>query len=435
MRHKKLITVISIIFGCGFILLVVGGVWVYKSIVSPLLVMREVPPELREPRVITGAGLLVKTEFYQGGKGSWWRDMQDPNKLKSRLDSIQDMAVGQLDGQGDLDVGLAGQFGLTLLDRQGNVTKRINYLFEKGKSPLGTGREKNSFHNMRLLDVEGDGICEVLGSGGLDGMALFDHQGNVLFSRGEYGSEGQPSIHEVAAGDVDGDGIKEFIASWGYEPSKGVELLDRHGNSRWRRQEEFMPGEMAIVDVNGDGKAELVEENGRELKIRDAQGEVKNVVQAPVYLWHVSLCPQPNNEGPPQNLAVREGGLWLIDLDGKNYKRYEAPLSQIKLEKPRMEGVPGLPDLMTSDTEDVYRAKSVWAKLEKDRPKYLAVIANFAVIDRSLFYLYDAQGRLIYQEILPEACNAIAVLPPENSSGREEILVSGEKTVWRYATR
>ena len=196
-----------------------------------------------------------------------------------------------------------------------------------------------------------------------------------------------------------------------------------------------MPGEMAVVDVNGDGKAELVEEDGRELKIRDTQGQVKDVVQVPVYLWHVSLCPQPNNQGPPLNLAVREGGLWLIDLDGKNYKRYDAPLSQIKLEKPEVVGAPGLPDQMTFDTEEVYRAKGVWAELERDRPKYLAVIANFAAIDRSLFYLYDAQGRLIYQEILPEECDAIAVLPPENSSGRAEVLVSGEKTVWRYATR
>ena len=90
---------------------------------------------------------------------------------------------------------------------------------------------------------------------------------------------------------------------------------------------------------------------------------------------------------------------------------------------------------MTFDTEDVYRAKCVWAQLKKDRPKYLAVIANFAAIDRSLFYLYDAQGRLIYQEILPEECDAVAVLPTENSSGLEEVLVSGEKTVWSYVAR
>ena len=44
-------------------------------------------------------------------------------------------------------------------------------------------------------------------------------------------------------------------------------------------------------------------------------------------------------------------------------------------------------------------------------------------------------GKLIYQEILPEECDAVAVLPPGNSSGRDEILVSSEKTVWRYAKR
>ncbi len=433
MSRKRLITVIAIVLGGGLILLVVAGVVIFRSLFSE----EDVPPELRESKVITGADLLVRSEFYLAGKGSSSRDLVNPNKLKSRFDSVEDMAIGQLDGQGGLDVGLAGQYGLTLLDRQGNVTKQISYRFVKENvqvGPFTTEREKNSFHRMRLLDVEGDGVFEVLGFGGLDGLALLDHQGNVLFSRGEY-EEGKPSIHEVAAGDVDGDGMTEFIVSWGYEPWAGLELLDRYGNSRWRRKEEFTPGEIAVVDVNGDGKVELVEEDGSVLKIRDAQGEIKSAVKAPVYLWHLSLCPQPDNQGPPQNMAVREGGLWLIDLDGKNSTRYDAPLSQIKLDKPRKVGTPVLSDQITFDTEDVYRAKCVRVELEKDRPKYLAVIANFGTINRSLFYLYDAQGRLVYQEILPEECKGIAVLPPENSSGREEVLVSGDKTVWRYARR
>ena len=227
MSRKKIITVVSIILGCALILVVVLGVLVYKSIISPLLSMREAPPELQKPRVITGADLLVKSEFYRAGKGTSWRDLLDPNKLKGRLDSVKDMRVGQLDGQGDLDVGLAGLNGLTLLDRRGNLTKRIDYRFEKGKSRHGleTEREKDSFYEARLLDVEGDGVCEVLGFAGLDGMALFDHQGNVLFSRGEY-EEGKPSIHEVTVGDVDGDGVTEFIASWGSE--NGVQWSDEY---------------------------------------------------------------------------------------------------------------------------------------------------------------------------------------------------------------
>jgi len=434
MRSKRIIIVISVIAGCGFILLVVAGLLLYKSIIRPLMVMQEVPPELSQPRVITGAGLLVKSEFYRVGKESSWRDLTDPDKVKSGLDRVNDIAVGQLDGQGDLDVGLAGQLGLTLLDRRGNLTKRINYRFEKGKSRSGfpIEREKDSFFNMRILDVEGDGVCEVLGSGGLDGMALFDHQGNVLFSRGEH-EKGKSGIHEVAFGDVDGDGVKEFIVAWGLEPWNGLELLDRYGNSRWRREEQFLPREMEVIDVNGDGKVELVEEDGTRLKIRDSEGQVKSEVTAPVYVSHMSLCPQPNNQGPPRGLTISNGSLWLIDLDKENYAKYDAPLSTIKLEEPKVITGPGLSEPITFDTAAVYQAKGVWAELEKGRPKYLAVIANFAVIDRSLFYLYDAQGKLIYEEILPEECDAIAVLPPENSSGRDELLVSGQSTIWHYS--
>jgi len=97
--------------------------------------------------VVTGTGLLVKSEFYRVGKGSSWRDLVNGDKVKGNLDVVHDMAVGQLDGQGGLDVGLAGQFGVTLLDRTGNVTNRINYRFEKAKSrnPSRTSERRIGF--------------------------------------------------------------------------------------------------------------------------------------------------------------------------------------------------------------------------------------------------------------------------------------------------
>jgi len=95
MSRKKIITVVSIILGCVLILVVVFGVLVYKSIISPILAMREAPPELQKPRVITGADLLVKSEFYRTGKGTSWRDLLDPNKLKGRLDSVKENSSGR----------------------------------------------------------------------------------------------------------------------------------------------------------------------------------------------------------------------------------------------------------------------------------------------------------------------------------------------------
>lgn len=435
MGVKRRLVVFSVLFGCAVVLL--AGVVVYKFVVAPFFVGREPPPELRETKIIIGADFLTKSEFHHASKSSPWGDLLNPDKLKNRLDSIGDVATGQLDGKPGLDIGLVGRFGVTLLDTKGAVKERIDYQFEKETITLGpfkSERQRDSFRTMRLVDVEGDGVFEVLGCDGLDGAVLFNHQGQVLFSRGQY-KEGEASIQGVAAGDVDGDGALEFVASWGYEPWTGVELFDRYGNSRWRREEEFMTGQLEVVDVNGDGQAEIVQEDGLRLRIRNAQGEVINQVGMPVYLWHLSLCARPDGQGPPQNLAVREGSLWLIDLDGKAFSKFSAPLSEIKLEKPREMAMPGTSDPLVFDTEQVYRAKGVWVRLKNDQPKYLAVVANFSVLDRSLFYVYDERGELVYHEILPEQCKAVVTLPPEDEGGSEAVLVSGGKTIWRYTPR
>lgn len=436
MSLKRKLVILSIILGCAVAAVALMGVFFYKSYLEPLFAERETPPALREAKTLVGAGFLTKSEFYAAGESSLWKDVSDPEKLKLKFDSIEDMSVGQLDGQAGLDVGLAGRFGMTILDAQGNLRKRIDYQFEKSEikiGPLKTERVKNIFHNIRVVDVEGDGVCEILGFGGTDGATLFSHEGRILFNRGEY-QEGQPSIREVAAGDIDGDGKLEFVASWGHE-QWSLELFDRFGSGKWRREDEFSHGQMELVDLDRDGKAEIVEASGEELKIRDAQGKVTSRANMPFYLSYLSLCPRPDGRGALQNLAVKEGRLALIDLDGKNFSNFEAPLSKIKLDEPRKITAPGMPEPIVFDTEEVYRAKGVWVKLRKDQPEYLAVIARFAAIDRSLFYVYDEQGKLIYHEILPEAANAIALLSPENDAESESVLVAGEKTVWRYAAR
>ena len=436
MSLKRKLVIFSVILVCFILVLALLGVLAYKTFLAPFFAMREPPPELREVKTLVGANFLAKSEFYEASKSIALIELLEEDKLQMRLDSISDVTVGQLDGQPGQDVGLAGRFGLTILDIKGQVKQRIVYQFEKGEvkiGPLKTERANDSFGEMRLVDVEGDGVCEILGYDGLDGMALFNHQGQIVFNYGAFRRE-QSSIKDAAAGDIDGDGKLEFVASWGYEPWSGLELFDRFGRSKWRQEEEFRPGELALVDVDGDGKAEIVEGDGSKLKIRDAQGKVSSTAEIPFYLSYVSLCPRPDGRGAPQNLAVSEGKLVLIDLDGKNFSYFPAPLSKVNLEKPRELKIPGSDESLVYHTEEVYRARGVWVKLKKDQPRYLAAIARFAAIDRSLLYVYDEQGKLVYHEILPEDCNAILAFTSEKE-GSEDILVGGEKSVWRYAAR
>ncbi len=438
MNLQRKIAIASILLG-GLITVAALGSWMfYKSFVAPYFSGPEPPPELKEARVIVGTEFLVRSDFYRAGSNSSWLDFRDPDKLKNNLDSIVDVAVGQLDGRPGLDIGLVGKFGMTLLDTHGNLTKRITYQFAMGKikvGPFEAEREKDSFSKLRAVDIESDGVCEILGYDGLDGATVFDHEGRVLFSRGEY-AEGKSSIQEVAAGDIDGDGVLEFVAGWGYESWSGIELFDRYGNSKWKLQEDFTPGPFEIVDLDRDGKAEIVEEDGGTIKVRDVHGKVVSSAEMPVYLWHLSLCPRPGPSGQVQNLAVREGSLWLINLDGKNSVKFDAPLSLIKLKMPRrVPRMPGMSNTLEVDSEEVFRAKGVWFKVKTEQPEVLGIVARFGSIDRSLFYVYDQQGKLLYHEILPEECHAIAVLRSEDDGGVDNVLVAGETTVWRYSAR
>ncbi|HEV2862389.1 MAG TPA: VCBS repeat-containing protein [Pyrinomonadaceae bacterium] len=434
MTLRRTLIILAATFSGLILLLVVAGALFYKLFISPVLAGGEPPPELREAKVVAGADFLKRSEFYRVGGGSSWLDLLDPEKAKKNFEDIMDVSVGQFDGKEGTDVVVVGRFGLTVFDTTGKFRERANFKYQKKGvevGPLKTENEKDSLFNMRALDVEGDGVCEVLGYGGLDGVALFDHAGRVVFSRGER-AEGKSSIRGVAAGDVDGDGTQEFVALWGDEPWEGLELFDRHGQSKWRREERHVNKDFALADVNGDGKAEIILEDMTTLTIRDASGEVTSQSESPVFLWHVGVLPRPERDGPPQNLAVREGSTWLIDFDGKNWKKFDAPLSHIEPDKSREESTPGAESPFARDTEQVYRARGAWVRLKSGRPKYLAVVGQFAALDRSLLYVYDEQGRLVYHEILPETCESAAALPP-GASGAEEFLVGCENTVWRYA--
>jgi hypothetical protein len=260
--------------------------------------------------------------------------------------------------------------------------------------------------DITIIDIEGDDVCEYLGRGGIDGAAVFAHDGRRLWS---YGKSTKEKFHvgDLAAGDLDGDGLLEFVAVW---DGIGIELIDRHGKRRAQVNESIWY-QAEVVDVDGDRKNEIIHGSGSTMAIRDAQGTLIKHVEMPFYASRFSLCNKPGSSRP-HILDVQDGAVWLADFEGKVVARFDAPLSV-----------------------DVYQSEGVWVKLSNTEPEYLAVIANFAVLDRSLLYVYRADGKLLYHEVLPVECTAIAVLPKGESKLAQDLIVGGEQRVWRYKAR
>jgi hypothetical protein len=339
------------------------------------------------------------------------------------IGSINDIAVRKLDPESGLRIVIAGRWGAMTVDRNGLKQSQIRYDLETEQVRLGPFRRTKTdrmIGDIQIVDIDGDDGYEYLARGSFDGADLFDQQGRRLWSYPKSDKE-KISLQNVTVGDLNGDGQVEFIVS-----SDGIEAFDRYGKQLWRRPAEYGPSQIEVVDTDGSGKKKIVS-TGYELEIRDESGnKIKSVDTPAGYIRDFSLCTMPNKKAPTI-LAVKDGYLWLIGFDGNAVAKLDAPLSEF-------------PDVVEKTPRgefetSVYKAKGVWVKLVKDQLEYLAAVTKFAALDRSVLYVYTPSGKLVYQEVLPEQCASIAVLPPENETGSQEFLVGGERTIWRYKAK
>jgi hypothetical protein len=329
------------------------------------------------------------------------------------------VAAGEFDSHHGLDVIVTTAGGALIFDRDGVEHGRTIFQLPKLKEkvgPVSVEKEQRMLGDVRVVDLENDGISEYVTRGGLDGAAVFDHGGRLLWTYGKYTGE-KLSIRDLTVGDLDGDGIAEFIVSW-----DGIEVFDKSGKRRSKAAEEFSPNQIEIVDTDGDDKKEIVSLGG-EMKIRDASGQVIKEVQIPTYVGTFSLCNLPGTNSPAF-LTSEDSSLKFIDFNGTVISQFHSPLSEFP------ETVHRLPNGEQYRGTDVYKATGVWVTFAIDR-QYLAVIKEFAAIDRAVLDVFTSSGELVYQEVMPESCESIAVLPSAGS-GASEFLVSGAKTVWRY---
>ena len=375
-----------------------------------------VPQQLKEARIVIGANRLSSAKFFENN----WRSELTGKNVVGR---ISDISVADCDPHPGLEVVLAGNEGTLVLDLSGTkqAETRFQFHYDPTGGPFGTGDEYTILGDMNIVDLERDGVCEYLARGCIDGAAVFDHGGKQLWFYGNRGNE-NGFLRDATVGDLSRDGVAEFVVSW-----DGVQIFDKSGKKLTQVEEEFSDVQLEVVDTDRDGQNEIISCGGT-LKIRNSNGEVIKEIDVSGYFGNYSLLQMPSSNETVL-LVVYDGKLMLMDLKGQTIWQTEAPLSQFD------DTVHKMPDGTELRGTSVYKAKGVWIKLSASESKYLAVITNFAAIDRSVLDIFDRSGTLIYQEILPEECDSLATLPVNDQRHPEELLVAGEETVWKYSMR
>jgi hypothetical protein len=421
MTNKKLLTWFLIISGVLLVVLAFSAWMIYSFFAKAFSYLPEMPNEVREARVIVGAEFLARNQFLTTNQSF------NLNPSTS-LGAIVDISLREQDSEPGDDVVIAGRYGAMIVDRNGVKRSQIQYEFENEKTKViifETETPRRMLGDVQIIDIEGDGKCEYLARGSLDGAAVFNHQGKRLWSYGAFTDE-KTSIDNVAAGDINGDGVSEFIAGW-----DAIEVFDKHGRRAWVQPLEGGLHQIEVVDIDGDRKNEIIHNHAGGMVIRDGQGKTIKEVEMPFYFSNFHLVTKPG-ETQPHMLAVHDESVWLVDFNGNVVKKFAAPLS--KLINPRKPSTNELEDLFSGEVS-VYKAKGVWVRLKEAQPEFLAVIAEFAAIDRSVLYIYSDEGKLVYHEVLPEQCFSIAVFSQVDERRAQELLIGGSDTVWRYNAR
>jgi len=335
--------------------------------------VNRIPDAIAKAGIRLGEGSLIKSVFIED-KG---------------FGAVSDIVFSELDPLPGEEIGIASPNGVVFTDRAGAI---------KAKVKLGIiGRRVN------FVDVESDGVTEYMVRGEWAGNpGLYSHNGKLLW---RYGGM-MPGVDDMAAGDVDGDHILEFAV--GFNGGGGVHLVDKNGKTIWQFEDANV-WHVEMLDTNRDGKDEIVHSNASGvMSIRDGEGAPITSKNPGPYFSEFSVVEWPGEPVKKYAILADDNTIWLIGFDGSVAKKINIP-----------------------DSGPCNQAMGVAAKLQADKPEYLAVLVGFECLDRSILYVFNPEDNLIYEEVFEAPGGAIAKIA-SSDGGTDLILVGGYGVVWRY---
>jgi FG-GAP-like repeat len=239
------------------------------------------------------------------GKGGFRLTKGSPVKLTH---SPGEMALGDINGDGNLDLVVAdhSSYAVSVLlgDGKGSFKPAPGspFVMKKGEHP--------HTHGLALADVNGDDKLDLITANTDDNdvaVLLGDGQGGFRPAPGSLFAVGQ-SPYPLAVGDMNGDGKLDIITpnSKPGERTLTVLLGDGRGSFRPASGSPFatagQPYYVALGDINGDGKPDVVaahNDDGRvTILLGDGKGGFKSAPHSPV------------------DLGSRAWGLVVTDVNG-----------------------------------------------------------------------------------------------------------------------
>ncbi|WP_324673667.1 beta strand repeat-containing protein [Hymenobacter sp. GOD-10R] len=170
--------------------------------------------------------------------------------------SLNSVAVGDVDGDGDLDLAVGG-----------TETSSVSVWLNNGRAVFSSPRSTTTVYGnqeVTLGDVDKDGDLDLLVATSTNGSRTVSVRLNTngTFGGGQNVGVGRDP-RSVALGDLDGDGALDFVAANGDDNSVSVRL--NNGSATFSASQEVgvgsVPNSVAVGDVDGDGDLDFVAAN------------------------------------------------------------------------------------------------------------------------------------------------------------------------------
>jgi hypothetical protein len=228
------------------------------------------------------------------------------------------LAIADLNGDGKPDLATAnydaGSVSVLLNGGDGSFEAKRDY---------ATGREP---FQLAIGDVSGDGKPDLLTNTSAGNVSLFVNHGDGSFEPRRDYATGVGSADLLTLADLNGDG-KRDLAFWGEESAPSVSVWLNKGDGSFRHEDlrTCWPcfgtsslgwvGAIAIADLNGDGKLDLVSRN-----LDDVSGSTEPAGSVSVFLNKGDGTFRRQHEYPTgfnsPALVRGPGSLAIADLNG-----------------------------------------------------------------------------------------------------------------------